>query len=164
MTNSFYKKYCAVTKVVNEVLAACCVFSLAVELFAVMVLVVGRYVFSNVPIWADQLSMMALAWMSILSIGLGLYDGSHMRVEALDRVFPSKFVTFLKYASNVMIIIFSVLMVKYGIVLVDLTKNVLLSGFQVPTALMYLPLIFCGISSIYISIFCMVRRYKEGIL
>lgn len=158
---SWYDKYCKLTKSVNEILCIICVLALAVELMSVSVMVVGRYVFNYVPQWTEQMSLMALAWMSIISIAMGLYKEDHMRVEIFDKVFPAKFVTFLKYASNVTIIVFSALMIKYGIVLVNLTKKILLSGFRVSTGLMYFPLIVCGVSSIYMSVFCMVRRYME---
>lgn len=156
-----YEKFCITTKVVNEILSAICVLALGIELVAVIVMVIGRYIFRNVPVWTEQMSTMALVWMSVVSISLALYKEDHMRVEIFDKIFPAKFVSFLKYLSNVIIIIFSALMIKYGVVLVELTKNVILSGFHVSTGLLYIPLIICGASSIYMSIFCMVRRYKE---
>ena len=158
---SWYTKYKKVSGVVYELLCILCVFCLAVELFSVFVMVCGRYIFNHVPAWCDQMSFMALVWMSIVSIALGLYNEDHMRVELFDKVFPPKMVIILKYVSNVIIIIFSLLMIRYGFILVNLTKKVILSGFRVSTSLMYRPLVICGISSIYISIFCMVRRYME---
>ena len=161
-SKSLYDRYCDITRVINEILSVICVLSLAAEFFSVIIMVVGRYVFNSVPLWTERLSVIALVWMSIVSISIGLYHDEHMRVEIFDNVFPPKFVEFLKYLSNIIIIIFSVLMIKYGVTLVNLTKKVLLSGFPVSTAFMYIPLVICGVSSIYMSIFCMVRRYKEG--
>ena len=160
-SKTLYDRYCDITRVINEILSLICVLALATELVSVIVMVVGRYVFNNVPAWTDRLSVIALVWMSVVSISIGLYKDEHMRVEIFDNVFPKKFVTFLKYLSNVIIIVFSALMVKYGVTLVNLTKKVLLSGFPVSTAFLYIPLVICGVSSIYMSIFCMVRRYKE---
>lgn len=159
---AWYEKYKKVSAVVYEILCFICVLCLGIELFSVFVMVCGRYIFNNVPTWCDQLSYMALVWMSIISIALGLYNADHMRVEIFDRIFPEKLITVLKYLSNIIIIIFSVLMIKYGMILIELTKKVILSGFRVSTSLMYWPLVICGISSIYISVFCMVRRYMEG--
>jgi len=159
---TLYERYCNITRVINEILSAICVLTLAIEFIAVTVMVVGRYVFNSVPIWTEQMSLMALAWMSIISIVLALYNEDHMRVEVFDNIFPARFIEFLKYLSNIIIIIFSALMIKYGVILVNLTKKVILSGFHVSTALMYVPLVICGAGSIYMSIFCMVRRYKEG--
>ena len=103
-----YEAYCVVTEWVYKSLNAVCVVCLGVELFAVIVMVVGRAAFNSVPLWADQLSLMALVWMSMV------------------------------------------------------TKEVRLSGFRVSKGLMYLPLLLCGIGSIYMCVFCIVRRLKEG--
>ena len=157
-----YQVYCAVTGWVYKVLNAICVACLGIELFAVIVMVVGRFVFNSVPLWTDQLSLMALVWMSMVSITLALYDESHMRVELLDRFLPPKAVTALKYLSNVVVAVFSFFMITEGYALFDLTKEVRLSGFRVSKGLMYLPLLLCGIGSIYMCVFCIVRRIKEG--
>lgn len=160
--NSLYEKYCRLTLWVYKCLNCLCVLCLGVELFAVIVMVVGRFVFNSVPLWTDQLSLMALVWMAIVSVTLALYDESHMRVELFDRKLPPKVITTLKYLSNVLIGVFSAFMVKEGIVLFRLTSGVHLSGLRVSQGLMYLPLIVGGVGSIYMCIFCVVRRIKEG--
>ncbi len=157
-----YEVYCAITGWVYKSLNAICVVCLGIELFAVIVMVVGRFVFNSVPLWADQLSLMALVWMSMISIALALYDESHMRVELIDRILPPGAVTVLKYLSNVVMAGFSFFMITEGFALFDLTKDVRLSGFRVSKGLMYLPLLLCGIGSIYMCVFCIVRRIKEG--
>lgn len=96
-----YEVYCTVTGWVYKILNAVCVACLGIELFAVIVMVVGRFVFNSVPLWTDQLSLMALVWMSMVSITLALYDESHMRVELVDRFLPPQAVIALKYLSNV---------------------------------------------------------------
>ena len=157
-----YEAYCVVTEWVYKSLNAVCVVCLGVELFAVIVMVVGRAAFNSVPLWADQLSLMALVWMSMVSITLALYYESHMRVELVDRLLPAKAVNALKYMSNIVMAVFSFFMITEGFSLFDLTKEVRLSGFRVSKGLMYLPLLLCGIGSIYMCVFCIVRRLKEG--
>lgn len=158
-----YQVYCKITGYIYRLMNFICVLCLAIELISVMVMVIGRYVFSSVPAWADQLSLMALVWMVIISITLSLYDESHMRVELIDKALPPKVIEALKYVSNILICIFSVLMTYHGAVLFQLTKDTTLSGFNVSQGLMYLPLIVCGVGSIYMSVFCMIRRKKEGV-
>jgi TRAP-type C4-dicarboxylate transport system permease small subunit len=139
---------------------AICAICLGVELIAVFVMVVGRSVFNHVPLWTDQMSLMALVWMSIVSISLAFYDESHMRVELLDMFAPKIVITVLKYSSNIVITVVSAMMIIQGMKLFDLTKNARLSGFRVSEGLFYIPLLICGLTSAYMNIFCIVRRIK----
>ena len=59
-------------------------------------------------------------------------------------------------------LIFSVLMVWHGFVLVDLVKVAKIAGLKISQSYLYLPLIICGIASVHMSIFCIVRRVVEG--
>lgn len=160
--STLYDKYCKLSEMIYKGMNFICVLCLIIELISVLIMVTGRHVFNKVPAWCDQLSLMALVWMVILSITLALYKESHMRVELIDRVLPEKTVNILKYISNVIILIFSVLMTYHGAVLVELTWKNKMSGFRVPQGLMYLPLVICGVVSVYMCIFCIVRRMKEG--
>lgn len=157
-----YEVYARITKVIYEIMVAICIACLATEIFAVLVMVVGRYVFSSVPLWCDQLSLMALIWMAIISISLAIYDETHMRVELIDMALSKKAIDALKYFANLLVLGFSALMIVHGIRLVKLNWRVMISGFHVSTGYMYLPLIICGVVSCYMSIFCIIRRWKEN--
>ena len=159
---TLYEKYCKLSEIIYTTMNLICVLCLITELVSVVIMVAGRYIFNKVPAWCDQLSLMALVWMVILSITLALYKESHMRVELIDRVLPAKAVDVLKYISNVIILVFSALMTYHGAVLVELTWKTKLSGFRVSQGLMYLPLVICGVISVYMCIFCIIRRMKEG--
>ena len=159
---TLYEKYCKLSELIYKFMNLVCVLCLITELVAVMIMVTGRYVFNKVPSWCDQLSLMALVWMVILSITLALYKETHMRVELIDTALPPKAINVLKYISNIIILVFSVLMTYHGSVLVELTWKTKLSGFRVSQGLMYLPLVICGVVSAYMCIFCIIRRMKEG--
>ena len=158
----WYQIYSKLTKIIYSVINAICVLCLATELVSVLVMVVGRYVFNKVPSWCDQLALLALVWMVVLSITLAIYHESHMRVELADAFAPKKVLTALKYLANIAGLIFSVLMVYHGFVLVDLVKVAKISGLKISQSFQYLPLVICGIVSIHMSIFCIVRRIVEG--
>ena len=158
----WYQIYSKLTKVIYDIMNAICVLCLATELVSVLVMVVGRYVFNKVPSWCDQLSLLALVWMVVLSIALAIYHESHMRVELVDAFASKKVITALKYLANVAGLIFSILMVWHGFVLVDLVKVAKIAGLKISQSYLYLPLIICGIVSVHMSIFCIVRRVVEG--
>lgn len=159
---TLYQQYSKLSEWIYRVTTFICVLCLGVELVSVLIMVLGRYVFNKVPIWCDQLSLMSLVWMVILSITLSLYKENHMKVELIDKVLPPKAVAALKYFSNIVICGFSVLMVYHGAVMFNLTRHAKLSGFRVSQGLLYLPLIICGVLSIYMMVFCVVRRIVEG--
>ena len=140
----WYQIYSKLTKVIYSIMNAICVLCLATELVSVLVMVVGRYVFNKVPSWCDQLSLLALVWMVVLSIALAIYHESHMRVELVDAFASKKVITALKYLANVAGLIFSILMVWHGFVLVDLVKVAKISGLKISQSFLYVPLIICG--------------------
>ena len=158
--NTICEKYSKVTKIVYRILLAVCVLCLAIEIVSVFIMVTGRFLFNVVPLWCDQMSLIALVWMALISVSLAFYDGSHMRVELLDMFAPKWVIDLLKYLANVLIIIVSVMMVFQGYKLFDLTKNYTLSGFRVSEGLYYIPLMICGLGSVYMNIFCIIRRMK----
>lgn len=158
----WYQVYSKLTKVIYDIVNAICVLCLATELVSVLVMVVGRYIFNKVPNWCDQLALLALVWMVVLSISLAIYHESHMRVELADAFAPKKVLTVLKYLANIAGLIFSIMMVWHGFVLVDLVKVAKISGLKISQSYQYLPLVICGIVSSYMSIFCIVRRVVEG--
>lgn len=157
-----YEKYCKITDCVYKFLLGICVLCLILEIISVTVMVTGRFVFNDVPLWCDQMSLIALVWMALISIALAFYDESHMRVELLDIFAPKWVINVLSYFANVLIIIVSVMMVVQGYRLFDLTKTYILSGFRVSEGLYYIPLMIGGLGSVYMNIFCIVRRAKGG--
>lgn len=159
---SVYNYYGRITRILYKVLNFICVVCLAIELVAVIVMVCGRYIFNNVPRWCDQMSTLALIWMAIISITLAVHDERHMRVELIDKALSKKAVDVLKYCSNTIITVFCILMARYGFTLVSLNKGQKLSGFRVPSALQYIPLVICGIAGAWMSLFCIVRRIVEA--
>lgn len=159
---SLYEKYCKVTKAVYMFLLAICVFCLIMEIVSVTVMVTGRFVFNDVPLWCDQMSLIALVWMALISISLAFYDESHMRVELVDMFAPKWVIDGLSHMANILISIVSVMMIFQGYKLFDLTKNYMLSGFKVSEGLYYIPLMIGGLGSVYMNIFCIVRRIKGG--
>ncbi len=158
--STLYEKYCKATAVVYKFLLAVCVLCLGIEIVSVFIMVTGRFLFNTVPLWCDQMSLIALVWMALISVSLAFYDGSHMRVELLDMFAPKVFIDILKYLSNILITAVSVAMIFQGYKLFDLTKNYTLSGFRVSEGLYYIPLMICGLGSVYMNIFCMIRRMK----
>lgn len=155
-----YEKYCKLTDFIYKFLLGICVLCLILEIFSVTVMVTGRFVFNDVPLWCDQMSLLALVWMALISIALAFYDESHMRVELMDIFAPNWVIKALGYFANILIIIVSVMMVVQGYRLFDLTKNYMLSGFHVSEGLYYVPLMIGGLGSVYMNIFCIVRRAK----
>ena len=159
-TNTFYEKYVKITEKVYKFLLGVCVLCLAIEIVSVFIMVTGRFLFNKVPLWCDQMSLIALVWMALISVSLAFYDGSHMRVELLDMFAPKWVIDALKYLSNILITVVSVMMIFQGYKLFDLTKNYTLSGFRVSEGLYYIPLMICGLGSVYMNIFCIIRRMK----
>ena len=161
---SFFELYSKTTDGLYKLLNALCVVCLFTELISVMIMVTGRFIFNKVPLWCDQLSLMALVWMAMLSITLGVCKESHMRVELIDNILPAKGILVLRLIANVLVLIFSFFMITEGAALVKLTWKVKLSGFRVTKALMYIPLVICGVVSVYMCIFNIYKKIREAIV
>lgn len=116
-----------------------CLPMLVVMSIVIFFQVIMRYVFSNSLSWSEELSCYLFVWLSFLGCSYGIKAGKHMRVDVLINVLPEKISAVLSILADLMFFVFAVLMVVYGISMVETFAQTgqRAAGIYVPTWLLY---------------------------
>lgn len=129
---------------IEKLINTACVVFLACQVFAIIVMVFGRYFFNHVPRAAEEISLFCMVWFSLLSISLSIRDDSHIKMEIMNLLVSPQKLRYFQYFAALLSMAFSILMVRYGYQLVRLTANTLMPGFQVSEGWLYLAIPVSG--------------------
>lgn len=133
----WYKALLKVSDVCNAIINFCCVTLLTAQTIAIIVQVIGRYVFNKVPAWVEQFAIFCMVWFAMFSIALGVRKDSHVKMELVDSFASPKVLVGFKLFGCVMTMVFGFLMVRYGLTLSQMTWSSMLSAFRVPVGAQY---------------------------
>ena len=134
---SWYKALLKASDICNAIINFCCVTLLTAQTLAIIMMVIGRYVFNKVPAWTEQFAIFCMVWFAMFSIALGVRKDSHVKVELVDTFASPKVLLGFKIFGCFMTMIFGFIMVRYGIALSQMTWKSMLSAFRVPVGLQY---------------------------
>ena len=120
-----------------------------VSIFAIQVLVVfsqviWRFVFNNPFSWSEELARYLQVWLILLTSAVCIRKGRHLAVDYLTHVLPFKLTKILMFVSLVFSLIFSGVIVIFGIELIVVTIHQITPALQVPIAAVYLAFPICG--------------------
>ena len=106
--------------------------------------VVMRYVFKDPPFWGDTVSLFCNIWLVLIAYSLAVRDREDIASEGIYIYLPSRLVTFLRFAWQVMTFAFALFLVWFGL---DAAQNVPgqfweLGGLPKKVPMLALPL--CG--------------------
>lgn len=133
----WYKTLIKASDVCNEVINFCCVALLTAQTLAIIMMVVGRYIFNKVPAWTEQFAIFCMVWFAMFSIALGVRNDAHVKVEVVDAFASPKVLVGFKLFGCLATMIFGFIMVRYGVALSQMTWKSMLSAFRVPVGLQY---------------------------
>ena len=133
----WYKILIKASDVCNAVINFCCVALLTAQTLAIIMMVVGRYIFNKVPAWTEQFAIFCMVWFAMFSIALGVRNDAHVKVEVVDAFASPKVLVGFKLFGCLATMIFGFIMVRYGVALSQMTWKSMLSAFRVPVGLQY---------------------------
>lgn len=133
----WYKTLIKASDVCNAVINFCCVTLLTAQTLAIIMMVVGRYIFNKVPAWTEQFAIFCMVWFAMFSIALGVRNDAHVKVEVVDAFASPKVLVGFKLFGCLATMIFGFIMVRYGVALSQMTWKSMLSAFRVPVGLQY---------------------------
>ena len=133
----WYKTLIKASDVCNAVINFCCVALLTAQTLAIIMMVIGRYIFNKVPAWTEQFAIFCMVWFAMFSIALGVRNDAHVKVEVVDAFASPKVLVGFKLFGCLATMIFGFIMVRYGVALSQMTWKSMLSAFRVPVGLQY---------------------------
>ena len=126
-------------------------------LFVIMIVitgytVLGRLVLKSSPAWGEELVLMCMVYMALVSAALAIKTNSHIRISLLDYVLPKKAIAWLDLLAYILMGLFSVFMIVGGGQYAMLMRNVRFTGLDMSSMWLYMSVPIAGIAMLLIVI------------
>lgn len=126
-----------------------CVFCLTMQTALICIMVAGRYFFKKVPPGTEELALLAMVWMALLSITLSIRDDSHLKMELVDLFVSERGIKFFQIFSGIATGVFGVYMVNYGLPLWKLRWGTRMSTIHMSNAWYYAVIPLTGVLMVF---------------
>ena len=150
----------AVDDHIEEWLMVVLLASMSVIIFAQ---VIGRYVFNNSLSWSEESARYIFIWLVYLAISYGVKKDAHIRVDAVVIILPKKAQKAVRIFSNLLFLIFSILVIYYGIrVSIRIMDSLQRSpAIEIPMGFVYFAIPFGFILTAIRLVQAAIRRFKS---
>jgi TRAP-type C4-dicarboxylate transport system permease small subunit len=102
--------------------------------------------------WSDEISTLMMVWFGFLGIAIGILERMHISIEVFTMKFPQKAIDIITRAGYILIAAFGILMVRYGIQIMSVTRNSTMPATQWPSSVLFIVLPLSGVLVIINSI------------
>jgi TRAP-type C4-dicarboxylate transport system permease small subunit len=149
----------AILRRVVEVLLA---LGMAVASLTMLAQVFLRYVMAAPISWAEEFTVLLFAWLIFLGAAYVQGTDSHLAVDSLRRVFPSRAVLFLDAFRLAMIVGCSAVLIWQGIALTQRTWILLYPAMEISRGFLYLSVPVCFTIGLLFLCFDLVARRRRN--
>jgi len=125
-----------------EWFAMICLVVMTVVVFFDVVL---RYIFNQGMPWTQEIATLLLVWFSLIGMGIGVAEKIHMSIEMFTMKCSPKTISILETVNHIMIAAFGLMMVWYGIQIMNITRNATMPATKMPSAVLYIILPLSGV-------------------
>jgi TRAP-type C4-dicarboxylate transport system permease small subunit len=130
---------------IEKIIEYICMIGLLAMTVIVFGTVFSRYVFGFTPGWSGELTILILAWSSLIGMALGVKTGIHITITFIVDSFPKYIRKFFLIFDQVLVMIFGIILIVYGWILCGYTVNSTMPGIGLPSDAQYLMLPFVGV-------------------
>ena len=125
--------------------------------------VIFRYVLQNSISWSEELTRYMMVWAVFLSCGYVLNKAAHANIDLLISRFSPQMRMLMEKGSLLLIMMFAVIIIRYGLVLMRFGHRQISSALAVPMGYVYLAIPIGGALLLF---YCLVLffRPKRGAL
>lgn len=123
-----------------------CKIMIMIQVVCVTIVVIGRYVFNVTPPWGEELTLFCLVWMSMIGMSLPIRDNTHLHITMFDNVFPKRVLSFLDKMADVIVVLFSIVIIVAGIGMTKQSARQILHGMRISKAYLYAAVPVSGIT------------------
>lgn len=114
------------------------IICIGIMVIVVIAQVFCRYVLGFSIIWSEELARFLLAWASFVGSSLALKRGELIGVNFALKALPEKMAKITMISGQILISLFLILAIKYGINMVKITIDQPSSALRIPMAVPYL--------------------------
>lgn len=107
--------------------------------------VVMRYVFNNASHWSEELVIFLFIWCSFVAAAIGIREHIHIGVDVFQKLLPQKLVPLTEILVNLGIMVFAGYLVRYGWIVVQITRRQYSPALRIPMSWVYLSVPVMGL-------------------
>jgi TRAP-type C4-dicarboxylate transport system permease small subunit len=122
--------------------------------------VFGRFVLNKTPQWGEEVALLNMVWLSMVSAVLAEMDDNHIRMNIIDRLLNKKLIRIRELVFNAINAAFSLVLIVEGFRLAFLTRKSIMPGSRLPVPILYLSVPF---ASIFLLIVILNKFVKKGV-
>ena len=123
-----------------------CKVMIMIQVVCVTIVVVGRYIFNVTPPWGEELTLFCLVWMSMIGMSLPIRDNTHLHITMFDNVFSTRVLSFLDKMADVIVVLFSIVIIVAGIGMTKQSARQILHGMRISKAYLYAAVPVSGVT------------------
>lgn len=158
--NNFIKIINKLSKSITALASA----MLFIMLVITFVQVIFRYCFNSPIMWAEEITLVMLIWFGYMVISVGVWEQRHIALESLYLKLNRNVQRVLDGIRHILLTGFSILMIYYGLDLVELAKKQYLPASHLNRGWLYAILIVSGGLMVLYSLTNLAKllvNYKE---
>lgn len=129
----------------------------------IFVQVIFRKVLSNSLSWSEELTRYMMVWMTFLATGYILGHGLHSNIDAVLKRLPKSVQFVVKKINGLLLIFFSIIVLKYGFALTILGANQKSSALVIPMNYVYLAIPAGGLIMLFYSLLILTEGREQKI-
>ena len=114
-----------------------CKLMIALQVVSVVLVVIGRYIFNSTPVWAEELTLFCLVWVSLIGAMLPLRNNSHLKMTIFDPYLPKRVLGTLRVFAYLIIIGFSVFTFAAGLQMTLQSWKTILHGIKISKGFLF---------------------------
>lgn len=130
---------------------------LTVMVTAIMIQIVGRYVFSSTPSWTEEVARMCMAWVTMLGSAALVRRDDHIAVTAVIDACPPTLARALLALRDALILVMAGGLAYYGYGLVLVGGRRTSPALEIP---MFYPYLAIPVGAVLIAVMLALRRLE----
>ena len=130
-----------------------CVIAMLMQVVIVVYVVAGRFILNKTPRWGEEIALVFMVWLSLLSASLAVKNDLHIRVTLADRLFGERGCKIRDTVFALMCLAFSVFLFVGGYQLTRNFSRTILPGSGLSSAWLNLSICVAGLTLALIHVY-----------
>lgn len=124
--------------------------------------VIWRWILNNPIVWSEELIQLTYVWICYLGWTIATRKDSHIRITAVLNMLPEGAQKWMQAFCHVLVIVFSVLMIRYGIDLIGVGAKRTAVSFAMNYAVVYVMGPICNLVIIFYELAGLIECLTKG--
>ena len=123
--------------------------------------VILRYIFKQGMPWTQEIATLLLVWFSLIGMAIGVGEKIHISIEMFTMKCSKKVIGILESIDHLLIAAIGVMMLVYGLQIMNVTKNSTMPATKMPSAVLYIILPLSGILVFLNALIVAAKKDKQ---